>query len=546
MKEKWVIVDTETTGLSAPIRVVEIAAQVMDGWTPVGEPFSRLLDHGIDVPEASTRIHGYTRDILERDGVQPARAYEALREVVETLPLVAYNLPYDWDDVLVPEWKRLGVNPVGSRGFCALRLAQRLLDPVPAGNCKLQTLRRYYGLPERAAHSAAGDVLTVVDLFLQVLRPIAEARGLQDWETLAAFAEVEWYPSRITFGKHKGRDYREAKEDQEFHSYLEWLSGSDNERSSRLGSWYLEHLYDEPAPTSFVDVAEPSSTAGDTLPETPALEGLVVWTDPEAERLKLLVASSRARLAELETEHGILRSKVDETRAYVFEALRSLYEKRANISLRIRYRRRFLDVLLRGSEEEAKGVEGEFRAATEEERKEYERAAGELTGKKELSKEEQGRLAKIWKKLVRIFHPDHHHNDPEERKRYEELTAIINRAKEEGDLDKLEEIAADPESFARRQGLGELDLSDRLEAESLRRLWEALQAEILKVIEAIDALKESPEHELALFAEKDDSYLDQMLVEQEELLHKEIDELTAEANKLGQEIEELTGESPFK
>jgi len=29
-------------------------------------------------------------------------------------------------------------------------LAQRLLDPVPAGNCKLQTLRQYYRLPNAA------------------------------------------------------------------------------------------------------------------------------------------------------------------------------------------------------------------------------------------------------------------------------------------------------------------------------------------------------------------------------------------------------------
>jgi len=80
--------------------------------------------------------------------------------------------------VLKPEWKRLRISPIGSQGLCALRLAQRLLDPVPAGNCKLQTLRQYYRLSERGAHTALGDLQTVVDLFAQVLRPIAEHRGL--------------------------------------------------------------------------------------------------------------------------------------------------------------------------------------------------------------------------------------------------------------------------------------------------------------------------------------------------------------------------------
>ena len=69
-----------------------------------------------------------------------------------------------------------------------MRLAQRLLDPVPAGNCKLQTLRQYYRLPERGAHTALGDVGTVADLFATVLRPIAEQRGLETWEQLAAYA----------------------------------------------------------------------------------------------------------------------------------------------------------------------------------------------------------------------------------------------------------------------------------------------------------------------------------------------------------------------
>ena len=40
-----------------------------------------------------------------------------------------------------------------------MRLAQRLLDPVPAWNCKLQTLR--LRLPERGAHTALGNANTL-------------------------------------------------------------------------------------------------------------------------------------------------------------------------------------------------------------------------------------------------------------------------------------------------------------------------------------------------------------------------------------------------
>ena len=189
----WIVFDTETetTGLSAPIFVVELAAQRMCGWNPDGEPFRKLLNQNEDIPAEASRVHGYTREILERDGEPPLQVYREFAEYAGDLPLVSFNLEYDLAEVLKPEWKRLRISPIGSPGLCALRLAQRLLDPVPAGNCKLQTLRQYYRLPERGAHTALGDVQTVADLFANVLRPIAEHRGLDTWEKLAAYAAEE-------------------------------------------------------------------------------------------------------------------------------------------------------------------------------------------------------------------------------------------------------------------------------------------------------------------------------------------------------------------
>ena len=41
---EWVLIDTETTGFTSPIFVVEIGAQKMRGWQPMGAPFRRLLN----------------------------------------------------------------------------------------------------------------------------------------------------------------------------------------------------------------------------------------------------------------------------------------------------------------------------------------------------------------------------------------------------------------------------------------------------------------------------------------------------------------------
>jgi hypothetical protein len=65
---------------------------------------------------------------------------------------------------------------------------------VVAGNCKLGTLRQYYCLPEHGSHMVPGDVGIVADLFATVLRSIAEQRGRETWEQLAAA------PARKGFG----------------------------------------------------------------------------------------------------------------------------------------------------------------------------------------------------------------------------------------------------------------------------------------------------------------------------------------------------------
>jgi DNA polymerase III epsilon subunit-like protein len=203
----WILVDTETTGVKPPVFVVDLAAQKMRGWQPEGEPFRRLINQNSAIPREASRVHGYTREILERDGKPPEEVYRELAEFVGDLPLCSYNLAYDLDIVLIPEWRRLGIRAIGKRGFCLLRLTQRLLDPSPAGNCQLQTLRQYYRLPEHGAHSALGDVKTCIELLGKVLRSKVENRALRTWDEIVALTLEEWVPTR---GSQVGMDQAEA------------------------------------------------------------------------------------------------------------------------------------------------------------------------------------------------------------------------------------------------------------------------------------------------------------------------------------------------
>ena len=265
----WILVDTETTGIRPPIFVVEIGAQRMRGWEPEGPPFQRLLNQNRDIPPEVARVHGYTKEILERDGEPAETVYEAFAAYVGDLPLVAYNLQYDLDQVLLPEWKRLGIDQIGVRGFCALRLTQRLLEPVPAGNCKLQTLRQYYRLPQRGAHTALGDVETVVDLLGQVLRPLAEQRGLDSWQSVCDFTTQDWYSTRIAFGPFKDRLFWEAETDTALHGWLVRLSQSTNRRNAAIGGWYLSQLAEGKRSDTVFRPAEARTLNGDADADAP-------------------------------------------------------------------------------------------------------------------------------------------------------------------------------------------------------------------------------------------------------------------------------------
>ena len=546
----WILLDTETTGFRAPVFVVELAAQRMRGWEADGTPFRKLLNQNEDIPTEASRVHGYTREILERDGETPLQVYREFTEYVGGLPIVTYNLEYDLDEVLKPEWHRLHVAPIGSRGFCALRLAQRLLDPVPAGNCKLQTLRQYYRLPERGAHTGLGDVETVVDLMSQVLRPIAELRGLDTWGKLIAYTVEEWYPSRIAFGKHKGRLVQEARQDAELRRWLDWLMASSNSRSSRMGRWYLEQLGITKNPSLDDTVfAAPETKSTDGRARKTAkvgVHGLVIYVNPELEQMRQLVAESRARLAELESTYTSEKSRVDSIQAVLFQRLREHYQKRDRLRLVLDYRKRYLDTLIRGGEEEAKQAEENYERAKTQADKDYEETATAVADKKQLTAEEEVEVSRLWKKLVKLYHPDRFAHEPDKLETYAKLTSAINRAKDSGDITMLREIADDPHGFILRQGWTALDFSEEVELTQLRRLYETLQLEIINVLESLGQLRESPDYELCRISEQKTGILDDLAAERAELLDKESAELEEQANRLADEIEELGGERPSR
>jgi DNA polymerase-3 subunit epsilon len=209
----------------------------------------------------------------------------------------------------------------------------------------------------------------------------------------------------------------------------------------------------------------------------------------------------------------------------------------------VQFRKAFIDRLLAEGEEAAGATAGDYQREAAEKDREYDSTASALEGKRELNEEETARLKQLWKKLVRMFHPDLHEQDPEKRRTYELLTQAINEARDRGDIELLELIAKDPQAFILKQGWASVSLDGERGLKELRSLYEHLQARILEMIETLDDLRASAEMEIFREVEQDEKVIDRITAAQREELEQEIAGLKAEADRVAEEARDLEEKS---
>jgi DNA polymerase-3 subunit epsilon len=264
------------------------------------------------------------------------------------------------------------------------------------------------------------------------------------------------------------------------------------------------------------------------------------------EQLRQLVADARAQLAELETDYTKEKSRVDAVQAVLFRRLREHYQKRDRLRLTVDYRRKFLDSLTRDDRQEGMKAAEDYERAQTQTDQDYEELAAAADKKAPLTAEQEAELTQLWKKLVKLYHPDRFASEPDKLETYSKLTAAINQAKDTGDIELLREIAEDPHGFILRQGWANLDFSDQEELTQLRRLHETLQKEIAAVTESLKELRASPDYELCQLAEQKPGVLDELAAERVKQLELENAELELQAERLAKEIKQLGGKPAEK
>ena len=178
--------------------------------------------------------------------------------------------------------------------------------------------------------------------------------------------------------------------------------------------------------------------------------------------------------------------------ARLWTQLREHYQRRDRLRLIVDYRKKFLDSFVRGGDEEAKQAHLTPTLSPSDAERE-----------KKPGRSRTGIARSGWSSSFSLFR-----STLKRELQLAKLTAAINRAKDDGDIGTLREIADDPHGFILRQGWAGLDFSDGAKAgsphpgplpircgEGKRRLHETLQPEIINVIEALNWLRESPDYE---------------------------------------------------
>lgn len=166
---RQIVLDTETTGLDAASgdRVIEVAAIELFNFLPTGGTFHKVIDPEREVPEDSTRIHGFTTEML-RGKPRFADIVDELLEFIGESEIVAHNAPFDFG-FLDAEFTRCGMPKLDrARMVDSLDIAKRRYPGLPNS---LDALCRRLGVDNsmRTSHNALLDVKLLAEVFLQLM-----------------------------------------------------------------------------------------------------------------------------------------------------------------------------------------------------------------------------------------------------------------------------------------------------------------------------------------------------------------------------------------
>lgn len=190
--------DYETTDVdTSTARIVTGTLYVIE---PGVEPIkhSWLVDPGIEIPEATTAIHGISTEKARAEGMPPAEALGQMTWLLGThwtpdVPLVAYNASYDLS-LYLAESARHGVPAIDldGRNVVDPLVIDRQVDRYRKGGRKLGDVCKHYRVELIDAHTSDADTLATLRLAYRLASKFPNSVGLVELSTLHA-SQRRWH-----------------------------------------------------------------------------------------------------------------------------------------------------------------------------------------------------------------------------------------------------------------------------------------------------------------------------------------------------------------
>lgn len=167
LQARYIVLDTETTGLGKSDRVVEIAAIEMIGRRPTGKRFEALIDPRMRISDGAFEKHGITHEMLRGKPKFADVCEDLLKLFGRKAWFVAHYAKFDVD-IINREFKRAGVDYAiaANRAICTLRLSEARL-----GTSALDDACDRLGIDRRrrTKHRAMLDAELCAEVFVQLI-----------------------------------------------------------------------------------------------------------------------------------------------------------------------------------------------------------------------------------------------------------------------------------------------------------------------------------------------------------------------------------------
>ncbi len=229
MAKKYIILDTETTGVGELDRIIQLGYVVL-GAKEI-EVHNEFNSCDVPISFGAMEVHGITPEMIEgKTTAQETKAYKRLQELNSNDNyMIIHNAPFDLG-MLEKEGFRNQMQVIDT-----LRVAKHILPDEDAH--RLQYFRYKFELYKEEkkeadtlgikvkAHDAIGDVL-ILKLLLSKLRVIVQEKYPSE-NPVQKMVELTSTPiliSTFKFGKHKGKTLQDVSQSDA--GYLRWMLSS--------------------------------------------------------------------------------------------------------------------------------------------------------------------------------------------------------------------------------------------------------------------------------------------------------------------------------